>query len=59
MIVQIVPDDDGKSHFEHLGPKDWHVDWQVDPVNGPVSYGNRPQPVSTICTPNHVGNTRL
>ena len=41
MIVKIVPGEDGKSYFEHLDPKDWHTDWQVDPVKGPVNFGSR------------------
>ena len=30
MIVKVYPGDDGKSHFEHVDPKDWH---SVDKVN--------------------------
>ena len=41
MIVKIYPGDDGKSHFEHLDPKEWQTDWAIDPANGPINFRSR------------------
>ena len=42
MIVKIVAGEDGKSHFEHIDPKEWQIDWQVDPAKGPINFRSRP-----------------
>ena len=41
MIVKIIPGDDGKSHFEHIDPKDWQTDWEVGPTKETVNFRSR------------------
>ena len=41
MIVKIYPGEDGKSHFEHVDPKEWQADWEVDPAKGPINFRSR------------------
>ena len=41
MIVKIYAGDDGKSHFEHVDPKEWQTDWEIDAPKGPINFRSR------------------
>ena len=41
MIVKIYAGVDGKSHFDHVDPKDWQTDWSIDLPSGPINFRSR------------------